>query len=81
MLRNLSKQINISAVSTADKGNGEQVAVLTMFSAIQADGKPSFNQAVNDVGLYEAHMQEADADFSEFKKIVMDAAKTYADSH
>lgn len=77
MLKNISKQINISAISEVTDASGKQVAVLTMFSAIQADGKPSFNQAVNDVSLYEAHMKEADADFAQFKGIAMDEAKDY----
>lgn len=80
MLKNINRQINISAMSEFKDGNRDLVPVLTFYSAIQADGKPSFNQAVNDMDMYEANMNEADADFAEFKNIVMQAAKSYSDT-
>lgn len=80
MLKNINRQMSISAVSEFEDGKGEKVPVLTFYSAIQSDGKPSFNQAVNDVNLYETNMESADADFKEFKNMVMQAAKSYSET-
>lgn len=77
MLKNEGKKINISAVSTVHNTNGEPEMALVMYSTIEEDGKPSINLAIPDIALYESHMEEADADFEEFKKKVLKQAKTY----
>lgn len=77
MLKNGGKKINISAVSTVRNKNGEPEMALAMYSTIEEDGKPSINLAIPDIALYESHMAEADADFAEFKKDVLEQAKTY----
>lgn len=77
MIERINKQINISAFSTIKNDVGENVPVLSFYSIIQSDGNPTFNQAVNDLKLYEENMQEADSDFAEFKKIVMQEAKAH----
>ena len=67
MLKHVNKQISISAVSSFKNESGEDNAALAFYSTIQSDGRPTFNQAVNDMELYENNMESADADFTEFK--------------
>lgn len=77
MLKHVNKQISISAVSSFKDESGEERVALAFYSTIQTDGRPTFNQAVDDMELYENNMQDADADFAEFKKNVMQVVKTH----
>lgn len=70
MLNNLSKSITVSATSTIEVDN-KQNTVMYMNATINSTGDVNINQSIRDKELYIANQKEVDADFAEFKNIVM----------
>lgn len=72
MLVNETKVINMNAVSAIDVKEGTGKPVMYMNANIKANGEYSVNFTITDNALYEKNMEEADEDFANFKKQVID---------
>lgn len=69
MLKNVGKTTNISGTSIIESN-----IVVHMNASISASGAVNINQSVIDMQTYSANAAECDADFEEFKKMVMEEA-------
>lgn len=80
MLMEINKQMNISTISSVTNDSGQPEPVMYMNATIQKDGKPAISQAIENTAVYELKAEEVDADFAEFKRVVMEEAKRYTQS-
>lgn len=80
MLKIANKQIVISGASTFKNQDGVAEPAISFYSSVQTGGAPCFNQGVNNMQMYEEHMEECDADFAEFKKTAIETMKEFMSS-
>lgn len=79
MLSNFTKTINLNAMSVVKNEGGTYDVILGIAASIKEDGTWGVTQSVHNQALYEANMEQADTDFSEFKSKVVELARTYKD--
>ena len=69
----IQKSINFSGTSSIEV-NGVKTPVAYFNAQIQSDGKYNINQSIQNVDVYKANKEQADADFTEFEKKVFEFA-------
>lgn len=77
MLANLSRVINMNAVSAVQKEDGSYDVIMAFSAYIQSDGKWNTTSSLENSILYDQNNNQVEADYAEFRKEVLRQAKTY----
>ena len=77
MLANVSKVINMNAVSAVENESGGYDVIMAFTAYIQPNGKWNTTSVLENSELYAQHTDQTEEDYAEFRKEVFKQAKTY----